>query len=140
MSKTFEGRRIVDPVNLAWLGTLVIIISLTLSRAGMSIGMGLVLVGAAWQVLNTRSLKPLWDSPFPLLLSLVWLFAVATGLWTTDQAGWEIDVRVKLPFLLIPLALCLIPRFSSRQIYVLGAAFVLTQCLVGIFSVYKYLF
>jgi len=131
----------LNPVGLAWLAVAAMLASLGSARSVLSIGAGVLAAAMLWNALQQRGLK----SPHPpsykrLALLAGGLFIVALlSFFQTDQIGdWLKDLNTKLPLLLIPLALYLLPPFSRKQLYLLALIFVLAHTVVALISLTVY--
>ena len=51
---------------------------------------------------------------FPVTTILFFIVLIA-GMWSSDEVYWLERVRIKLPYLILPLAWMMIPKLSSRQ-------------------------
>jgi hypothetical protein len=105
--------------NLYFLGLIVLVFSLPLSKFGMSIAqIGLViswLVGGDFK----NKFKTFFASLIALLLTSVFFLHVAGLIWTTDFAyAWK-DIRIKAPLLLMPLLLSTSPGLNKKQFEVI---------------------
>lgn len=77
---------------------------------------------ALWGVSPKQWLKQRW-----WLLGLGWIALYALSyFWSYDKGEWNAHVQVKLPFLLLPLAFGLLPRFTQKDLQIY------TWCLAGI--------
>ncbi|MDX1909751.1 MAG: O-antigen ligase family protein [Bacteroidia bacterium] len=126
--------RYFGPADLAWAAALVAALGLSTSKAAMSICTGFAAGAAAWYLVRhprpgLRLIRPeAW-----LLTGIFWLSCVG-GCMTDEPAGWMTDIRQKLPFLILPLAFGVFPRFSQRQETLLWGGFILTQTVVALLS------
>ncbi len=85
------------------------------SRALLSIGM-FVLLGNLF--LNPKALPTVWKrfldwKPLLFLTTIFFVYALS-GLWSEDTSEFLVRMRVKLPFLVLPLAAMAIPTFEKR--------------------------
>lgn len=60
--------------------------------------------------------KKWWDNHELLALSLLFFVPLASGLWSDNTASWASQIRVRLPFLLLPLAFANMPTLSKKQL------------------------
>ena len=91
-----------QPVLLALL--LLSVLSLFLSRAGLSISMiAFVAVTTIHKDFLTQ-LRRLLRTPVLLAMSALFLIPLISGLWSTDMEKWSTIIRIKLPLLFFPLA------------------------------------
>lgn len=105
--------------NLYFLGLIVLVFSLPLSKFGMSIAqIGLVI---SWLVGGNFKDKfsVFFASRIALLMTSVFFLHVVGLIWTTDFAyAWK-DIRIKAPLLLMPLLLSTSPRLNKKQFEVI---------------------
>lgn len=86
------------------------------SRALLSIGM----IVLAVNIFSVPSRVPdIWKAfiswkPLPVLGLLFFLYLVS-GLWSEQTNDFWIRIRIKLPFLILPLAIVAIPRLDERE-------------------------
>lgn len=62
-------------------------------------------------------------------LSLIFFMVLISGLYSNDTAYWLERLRIKAPFLLLPLAFFLIPPISRRTYHKILLAFIAIMCL-----------
>jgi len=106
--------RVQQFLGLAGLVTL--LVGMLVSRAMLSIGM-IVLVANFF--VYPKRIPLIWQTfwswkPLPAL-SFLFLIYLLSGLWSEDLAQFWIRIRVKLPFLALPIALLAIPEFGKRE-------------------------
>lgn len=83
-----------------------------------------------------RRLSRFWRRP-PFMALTLFFFIVLFSFWQTEDYGyWLARLRIKLPFLALPLLFITLPRFSERQVlglfYGLLAILLLTSLGIGI--------
>ena len=124
--------------HISFLGCLLMLFSITLSPAGMSIGTVLLLLGAIWAS---------WEARPKLKLQHPWLFwgffayfcwVLLSFFWTENTDLFLEDVRIKLPFLLIPIAFSLIPAFTFKQQKAMMLTYCFSQLIIAFYSVAGY--
>jgi hypothetical protein len=111
--------KIKSKVSLEWLvvfSCLLIFTGLVSSRALISIGMialtAVVLFYNGFKNTFREYLRPGAQS----LLLVLFLIVFASGLWSDDKIEWLNWVRIKLPYLFIPLAFAGIKKTYSKTI------------------------
>ncbi len=99
-------------------GLLTLLVGMLVSRAMLSIGMIVLVVNFLLYPLRIPLIwQRFWSwKPLPAL-SLLFLLYLLSGLWSEDLAQFWIRIRVKLPFLALPIALLAIPEFGKREWY-----------------------
>ncbi|MCB0835604.1 MAG: O-antigen ligase family protein [Bacteroidetes bacterium] len=128
----------LNPVNVAWLGMLIAVISLSISKALLSISTGIFVFAAVWQVFQQKDWQEIKQKPWIWGIVSLFVLSLIAVFYTDDLQAWGRDVRQKLPLLAIPISLALIPRFSKKQYLVLFYAFILAQSIVAVTSLVYY--
>ena len=111
---------------------------LLISRLFLSVGMLLFGINALWNVPPRQWFTHKW-----WVSGVAWvaLYAVS-GFWSSDKAGWETMLQLKLPILLLPLSFSALPPFSRRQLQTLtigiGAMFFAGACYSISFLIFNY--
>jgi O-antigen ligase len=119
----------------AYLGLMMIVLGLPLSRAMMSIGMIVLVVLAFFQSnYNEKFLKFIKTPPFIAIAGFYFL-VLASGLWSDDKIFFLERIRIKLPFLLLPLALFVIAPIKKEGFLLLLKAYFWVMVLCIIWSV-----
>ena len=97
--------------------SLLFVVSLFYSKAGLSISMGLFLLYGLWsQRLSLYAeLKSFIKDKAFVGLTLVFFVYLLSGINSSDTGEWLKQVRIKLPFLLLPFAFFLIKTVSERD-------------------------
>lgn len=122
----------LTPRHLALLALTVLFIGLSTGKALLSISTVALAVAAAWDWLsNGRPAFRTRERRTVAWMLGIWLLALISGLWTADTARWAADVYGKLPLLLIPLAIYILPFFSIKEWDRLKLLFLATQFLVA---------
>jgi len=120
---------------LSFLGAILLAIGITASPAIQSIGVALIFAGALPLIFFE---KPKFNL-FAILLLLYFLIHLLAGFYTINKEGYWKDLRMKLPFLLIPIGFYFQNTISNkRKIYVLFI-FTITIFLVGTMTFCHYL-
>lgn len=102
----------ISKSNIAIFFFLMMCTGFLVSRALLSIGMVGLTVSSLWGVHPREWLKNKW-----WLLGLVWVGAYAiSGVWSANKEDWSAIAQMKLPFVIMPLAFALLPRFSTKQL------------------------
>ena len=111
---------------------MVLVQALAWSKALLAISVaGLMLVS----LLHTpiRQYFPnFWKNKHLLALSLFFFVVLVSGLWSENEVYWLERLRIKLPFLLIPLAIANLPIPTKRQFYSILYVFVLAVVIMSI--------
>lgn len=112
--------------------------SLFLSRALLSISMGLFVVLSFWHKDAGKQLKTFLSVPLLWSMSLLFFLPLVSGLWTEDKQEWLSVLRLKLPLLVLPMAFAGPVRFSSRQWDRLAYIFIAFTTAGSIWSLFLY--
>lgn len=128
----------LSPQDLGFFACLVIMGSLTPSKALLSIGTGILAFAAVWQVIRSKRIGNWKEHRVALVVSLLFLLPLLSVFYTTHVDDWAKDIRVKLTLVAIPLAFSLLPRFCRKHIYLLLLVFIAAQSLMALGSVIQY--
>ncbi|MFN0204168.1 MAG: O-antigen ligase family protein [Bacteroidia bacterium] len=126
------------PTLLFFLANLLILGGLSVARAPLSIGQMLVVLSAIWFCFQSKKFPHFWADKYALGLMLMFILPFASYFVTEDTETWAKDLRIKLPFLFLPLAYSLAPSLSHLQYRLLALLFVFVHGLIGIVSVVVY--
>lgn len=125
--------------NISFLGCWMMLVSLCVSPAGMSIGTVFLLLGALGSIWEKRKQlrleHPLWVVGF-------WIYFCWVALsffWTENTDIYLVDLRIKLPFLLLPFAFGFIPTFSRKEKLILMVSYCFSQLIIALFTIAGYL-
>lgn len=117
----------LKPEHHQWIyiaGLLLVAVGLPLSKAAMSIGQMVLLGNWLWE----GNLRTKWTRfkgiPAAWIFTSIFLLHVVGLLWTSDFDYALKDLRVKLPFLILPLVMATSNGLSPRQYRWLEASFI----------------
>ncbi len=113
------------------------VLTLNSSKAVLSVGwISLIGLSVIYRVLDRSLWKTLSQSIWvpALLLMGLWALATLTGIGVEDVDLWKRDIRTKMPFLWLPLAIWLMPPLSSRQLRWLSLGFIASQAFWAILT------
>ncbi len=116
-----------------------IFIGFTCSRALVTIGM-VVLLAAPLLLQSPKVLLQYFKRPQLWILSLYFFIVLLSGLYSEDKADWLKWVRIKLPYLVLPVAFAGLKRLNSRSFTLILYSFILiffTSTLVILFRYYS---
>lgn len=99
--------------------------SLFISRAGLSIGTILFAAAALLHRNFLRQLKSFFSHPLLTGLSLLFFIPFISGLWSDDLQEWADIIRIKLPLLILPLAFAGSWQLQEKQWKMLALFFLL---------------
>ena len=105
----------------------------------MSIGTFLLVVGAAGYAWKNKSQLKLRNKPYVYAFWAYLGWIIFAIFWTSNTSIYLIDIRIKLPYLFIPLAFALLPAFSQKQKLILWVGYCLSQLAIALFTVAGYL-
>lgn len=124
--------------NLSWFGCLLCLSSLSSSKALQSISIGVLGAGALWQLWEAKSLQVFKENRYAWLLASILILTLGSYFITSDTAQWGRDLKGKLLFCFIPLALGGMMNFSQKLYRILWYAFILSQSVVAAISILRY--
>jgi O-antigen ligase len=122
-----------------FMGAILAIVSLFVSRAALSIFTGVLVMLTFWRQPPSVLLRNFLRQPFLWIISLLFWVALLSGIWSANQESWQRVMLVKLPLLLLPVAFASSFRFTRRQWQVLAAIFVGLVLLGALWSIGQYL-
>ncbi len=99
-----------DPVNPGWRNRLILgfllmmLASLLVSRAMLSVSMMGFIITSLWNKNSSTTVKVFFSTPVLWGMSLLFFIPLVSGVWSEDKTTWLEVIRVKLPFLFLPLA------------------------------------
>lgn len=109
------------------------------SEAMMSMGMIFLAASAVFNLNFPDNMRHFFKHRALVALMLIFVVYFVSGLWSENTAWWLDRVRMKLPFLLMPMAIVSIPRLD-RQVYLkLLYAFFIWISLASLHSLALYL-
>ena len=129
VSNEISLKRFLSEDNFQWLIVLccqLIFIGFVCSRAFASIGMISVLVLSLLYNGFGETFKKYFQRKDLLILSLFFWLVFLSGIYSDDKASWLNWVRIKLPFIALPLAFAAIKKLEERKFIALLYGFVLT--------------
>jgi O-antigen ligase len=101
------------------LGMMLIVLGMPLSRAMLSIGMILLTLVALLQIDFTEKIKRFYSvTPFIAIHAFFFLI-VLSGLWSDETTFWIERVRIKLPFLFLPVAFYILMPIERKAFLLL---------------------
>ncbi|MEL7531058.1 MAG: O-antigen ligase family protein, partial [Bacteroidota bacterium] len=124
--------------NLTWFGCLLCVATLSTSKALQSISMGIIGAGALWQLWEAKSIKAFLDNRYAWVLTTILILTLGSYFITENTGQWAKDVKGKLPFCFIPLALGGMLHFSKKLYRLIWYAFILSQSIVASISLGLY--
>lgn len=125
--------------HFTYLGLMMIVLGLPLSRAMMSIGIFvLVLVALFQQNFKQRFIQFFTITPFLAIVAFYFL-VVISGLWSSDTPAYFKAVRIKLPFLLLPISLFVLLPIQQKGFVIVLKTYLWIIVLSSLWSLF-YLF
>ncbi len=103
--------------NLTWFTCAILIVALLTSKFLLTIGMAaLVALG-----LIRKDLRTVWQNFISdktlLALTAIFFIVLISGLYSENVAYLSERLRIKLPFLLLPIAIAGLPKFTDKQYF-----------------------
>ncbi len=87
------------------------------SRALLSIGVVLLFANAILSPNVKDNFKRFWQNKAAVALTALFFLTVFSGLFSEDTDTWLSWVKIKLPYLLLPIGIASLPPLSKRQYY-----------------------
>ena len=112
--------------------------ALFLSRAFLSISMGLFVVLSFCHKDTGKQLKTFLSTPLLWSMSLLFFMPLLSGLWSADKHEWLSVLRLKIPLFILPLAFAGPIGFSSKQWDRLAYIFIAFTTAASIWSLFHY--
>lgn len=107
----------------AYLGLMMIVLGLPLSRAMISIGIVILVILALFQPnYNIKLMRFIQLPPF-IAITAFYLLIVISGLWSEDFQAYLNAIRIKLPFLILPLSLYVLMPISEKALFIILKTF-----------------
>lgn len=124
---------------IAFSACIAIIIGLVFSRSLISIGVITLFCNTLLnRQLQQHALRFSKHKAF-IAISLIFLLYFISGLWSDDVGHWYHKTKMKLPFLVLPLAFCSIPPLSKKAYQVFLYLFFWAVTLSSCWSMSQYL-
>ena len=120
------------------LGMLLALSGLPLSRAMISIGMGLIILQALLHPQPLTCLRAFLRNRSFLFPTLIFFIFLISGLWSVNLDYFLDRMQVKLPFLLLPYAFFTAPQMTKRKIHSFLAYFVVLISLLSMYALFNY--
>lgn len=132
------GRLSKGRTNILFALTLCLIASLFVSRALLSVFTITFTFFCLLQGSFSARIKSFIKSPVLWSLSLLFFIPLVSGLWSSDKNEWLDVLRVKLPFLFLPLAFAHEFSFTKKKWKTLALFFIGCAVAGSVFSVAHY--
>ena len=132
MTKAFSAKRFLSESNFQWLIVLccqLIFIGFVGSRALASIGMIALLVSVLLYHSPVETFTKYFQRKELLVLSLFFWIVLLSGFYSDDKTSWLNWVRIKLPYIALPLAFAPLQNLKGKQFVALVCGFILTLCI-----------
>jgi O-antigen ligase len=134
-----------NPIENSWrekaiFGAMLFMLAgLFISRATLSISMGLFLVLTIVHKNWKFQFKSFTHSTYLFLLSLLFLIPLISGLWSSDLKEWMAVMQIKLPLLFFPMAFAGRWQLNKQQWQMVAYVFLTLLCLGCSWSAAQYL-
>lgn len=139
-SKTFV-QKYLNPQQMQWLVVtfcLCIFTGFVCSRALVSIGMIGLLVASLLFYGPKDILKAYYQKKSHLVVALYFIVVLLSGLYSEDKTSWWNWVRIKLPYLVLPLAFAPLARLDNRKFRLLLYGFIAALLISAIVVLIRY--
>lgn len=132
-------KRYFTPIFLALAASSILTVGLSTGKALLSICTVALAFAALWNwVMSGRpQLRPQETKTVWWMVGL-FLIAAISGIWTDNSDRWLTDIYEKIPLLLLPLAIYLLPRFSRGEWRWIRLIFLATQSVVAIATLIRF--
>lgn len=127
-----------DYQAIAFVGYATMAPGLSLSRAMISIGTGLILLAALLALFRLPGAGLKKIHPYTYAVLLLFFLPLISGLYSENLQRWAELIRIKLPLLLIPLAASQLLPLNIKQLKWIAFLFSLSQAVVAILSFLNY--
>jgi O-antigen ligase len=129
--------------DFAYISCFILIIGLVTSKFLLSGAMWLLIFAALFRLRDTGAKMPTPQYigniiqqfkiyPIFLIITLWFTTVFISGLWSEDIGFWLERVRLRLPFVILPIVFVSLPAFSKRQLYSLFYGFVILMNFISI--------
>jgi O-antigen ligase len=155
--ETRNYKQLLTPSGLTLFAAALLVSSLMTAPFLLSVSMWLLVAAGLWQAMvSVRIVHPrahllhglrfafvrFFQSPVYVALSFLLLAPAISYFWSENTAFWASQVRVRIPFFVLPLAFANLPALSSRQyqsvLYLLVWVMLLLSIGVGINFILHY--
>ncbi|MEY4935570.1 MAG: hypothetical protein RIS64_1929 [Bacteroidota bacterium] len=137
--------------DFAYISCFILIIGLITSKFLLSTAMWMLIISALFRLRETeaKTLVPQYIGTIiqqfkinpAFLILTVWFSTVfISGLWSEDIVFWLERVRLRLPFVILPIAFMSLPAFNARQLYGLFYGFVILMSVISLGVLINYAF
>ena len=133
-----------NPIENSWrdkaifMSMLIMLAGLFISRATLSISMGIFLVLTIVHKDWKDQLKTFIHSTYLVLLSVLFFIPFVSGLWSSDLQEWAAVMQIKLPLLFFPIAFAGRWQLGKKQWQVMAYGFLTVVFLGCAWSVLQY--
>lgn len=131
--------RIALHLNLFSLGIAASLTGFLYSRMLLSVGMIVLVVNAFLQPGLQQRLQLWWNNRALVLLSTVFLLPLLSGLWSADTDAWWRATQIRIPLLLLPLAMIRQEGFTRQRFLQLSWFWLLVLLSGVLWSMVQYL-
>ena len=142
MSKALSVKRFLSEDNFQWAIVAccqLIFVGFVCSRAVASIGMVALLVTSLLFNGLGETVKKYLQRKELLALSLFFLIVFLSGFYSEDKTSWLNWVRIKLPYLALPLAFASIKKLEERKFTAILYGFIFTLFISVVVVIINYL-
>ncbi|MEM6806396.1 MAG: O-antigen ligase family protein, partial [Bacteroidota bacterium] len=127
------------PDALAFLGLMLIMVGMPLSKFFLSISPGIIGAAALWHLIKNRGQNRLKEQAYAWLLAALFFLCLISGLYTENTGSWIRDVKEKVIIAGLALSLAILPKLSRKGYYYLYYLFILAISVTAALSLYFYL-
>lgn len=132
-------RRYFRPEYLAIASASVLTVGLSTGKGLLSVCTVALAFSALWYSVEERKFRIRAGEQWTMWWMIgLFLVSLMSGIWTEDRDRWLIDVYEKIPLLLIPPAVALLPRFSKWEWRWIKFIFLATQSVVAVWTLIRF--
>jgi len=132
---TFLNNKLVSKTNIAIILAILAMLGFLVYRPLNSAATTLFGINALWNINPKHWLRQKW-----WWCCVIWVATYAiTYFWSTDMHSWNERIDIKLPFLLLPLSFALLPKFSTKQLFILTISIAFMLLVGAGYSTYFYI-
>jgi len=117
---------------------IIVLISLLVSRALLSVSLFVFVVLTTLHSGIFSQLQRFLRSPLLLGMSILFFIPFISGLWSDNLPAWGIMLRIKIPFLLLPLAFAGNWQLSEKQWRIIAYSFLVSVAVACCVSLWQY--
>ncbi len=116
-------------------GSIVLVIGLNHSPLLISIGIGIIFL---YSFIESKIDSSSQTNNIMLLMIIFWLLHVLSGLYSTETGSWLDNIRIKMPFILLPIAFLNTKKITTAAFYRIISIFIYSVFVTGLITSINY--